>query len=101
MLLLLLLQIFNGMDWDCAAGFHSWDSNSNTRAEHRMETTNLPDMENLLLTAWQMARVDLDPFIHILQLERFGGTADGFLPFFRLPDRCAGPPPEEPLPRRC
>lgn len=101
MLVLFLLQIFNGVDWDCAAGFHSWDSDSNTRAEHRMETTNLPDVENLLLAAWQTTCVGLDPFIHIPQLEKYGEGADGFGSFIPLPDRSSGPPPEEPVPRRC
>ena len=48
MILLFLLQIFNEVDWDCAAGFHTWDSDPVSTAEHRMETTNPPDMDNLL-----------------------------------------------------
>ena len=61
----------------------------------------LPDVENLLLAAWQTTCVGLDPFIHIPQLEKHGEGADGFGSFIPLPDRSSGPPPEEPVPRRC
>lgn len=64
MIFLFLLQIFNGVDWDCAAGFHSWNSDSSSRAEHRMETTSPADAERSLSAAWQLAGFRTDSFFH-------------------------------------
>ena len=41
-LLLLILQIFNGMDWNCALRSHFAEPDSDCRSEHRMETTPQP-----------------------------------------------------------
>ncbi len=46
-LLLLFLQIFNGMDWNCALRSHFAEPDSDCRSEHRMETTPQPGSDFL------------------------------------------------------
>ena len=102
MTLLFLLQIFNEVDWDCAAGFHPWNSDPCSRAEHRMETTNLPDMDRLLKTAWQENWIGIVPFSLFPEQEKYGFFLDfPGLVLRLLNDRSSGPPPEELIPWRC
>ena len=101
MILLFLLQIFNEVDWDCAAGFHTWDSDPVSTAEHRMETTNPPDMDSLLETAWQEISIAPFPFFHLPDREKSLMHSDFSRLELRRLKRSSGPPPEELIPWRC
>ena len=101
MILLLLLQIFNEVDWDCAAGFHAWDRDPGSLAEHRMETTNPPDMDSLLETAWQEISIAPFPFFHFPDRGKLLMFSKFSQPELRLLKRSSGPPPEELIPWRC
>lgn len=46
-LLLLFLQIFNGLDWDCTLRSHFAEPDSDSRSEHRVETTPQPGSDVL------------------------------------------------------
>lgn len=101
MILLFLLQIFNEVDWDCAAGFHAWNSDPESRTEHRMETTAPSDMDRALETAWRANSAGFAPS----SLFPESGKERLFSAFpiriLRLLRRSSGPPPEELIPWRC
>lgn len=101
MIFLFLLQIFNGVDWDCAAGFHSWNSDSSSRAEHRMETTSPADAERSLSAAWQLAGFRTDSFFHFPDPGKHLMISDLPPQPILLREWSSGPPPELLVPWRC
>ena len=101
MILLFLLQIFNEVDWDCAAGFHSWDFDPSSQTEHRMETTNLTDMDRLLETAWHPNGVEMGSCYQLSYPLTAVMLSDFPRQVLLLLEWKSGSPPEEQIPLRC
>lgn len=100
-IILLLLQIFNEMDWNCSCHSHHRCCDANCRAEHRTETICQQDMSNLLEAAWTQIQMPSIPFPLFSLWEESARLADIPHQLLRLPVRSHAPPPEEPVPQRC
>ena len=99
--MLLLLQIFNGVDWNCLLMGYRGNCDADCRSEHRMETTCQPDMSTLLALEWMSVTADSDSFFSVLDLKRNSMKSDIREQSFLATEWNPGIPPEEPVPQRC
>ena len=61
-IVLLMLQIFNEMDWNCFIGSHGSGCDDTCRSEHRTETICQQDTNELLDSAWLQTFTPSVPF---------------------------------------
>ncbi len=99
--MLLLLQIFNEMDWNCACHSHFSGCDDNCRTEHRTEIACRPNPDDLLETVLLSPCTERVPVFFVFMQQEDVPYADCRWPLFRVRAGSAGPPPEEPVPRRC
>lgn len=100
--MVLLLQIFNGMDWNCMFVFHSGACDAKCRMEHRTEAICQTDRDDLLMCLCS----ELLPFDSDFDfISSQSGKKILSFDFLHARFRCSGqnrrPPPEELVPLRC
>lgn len=99
--LLLLLQIFNGVDWNCPAGSHHPCGDACCRQEHLTEAICQQDESNLLEAVWMQIHLRPTPFF-LPPLFPDGMMSAGFSREQKLSaKRDHAPPTEELQPLRC
>ncbi len=98
---LLLLQVFNDVDWNCFSGPQQEECGEGCHAEHRLGVVCQPDMIHVLEQAYQQIFTEPEPFFFLSRLMRkhpvFNIRNRSLVP----EERSSGPPSGECVPLRC
>lgn len=100
--MVLLLQIFNGMDWNCMFVFHSGACDANCRMEHRTEAICQTDRDDLLMSL-SSSELPFDSDFDFISSQSGKKIFSFDFPnvLFRRLGQNSRPPPEELVPLRC
>ena len=101
-IVLLLLQIFNELDWNCFVDAHVPECGDNCRSEHQTEIVCPQDMNDTLDSVRLQTTTPPLPFFLLPALPGKRSPESVRLPLSqRLRTRTPGETPEKPVPQRC